>query len=96
MKTKKNQKNQKNQPSQTTKLPKLLGGVVLLAFILIEELWIVTLIGAAAFAAFMYLQVVVEKSRPWYTSPYLYAIGVCLVLAWLEYQNGFISRLLRL
>lgn len=91
-----NQKNHKNQNSQTTKLPKLLGGVVLLAFILIEELWIVTLVGAAAFAAFLYLQVVVEKSRPWYTSPYLYAIFVCLVLAWLEYRNGLISNLLKL
>ncbi len=81
---------------KSSSLGKMMGAVCLLAFICFEELWIGTLVCALAFAVLYVIQVFVEKSKTLITSPYLYAAVATAVIALLERQNHFISRLLGL
>ena len=77
-------------------LGKMMGAVCLLVFICFEQLWIGTLACALAFGVLCVIQVFVEKSRTLFTSAYLYAAAGTAVLAFLEWQNHFISNLLGL
>lgn len=74
----------------------VLGCACMLMFILFDQLWIGTLAFGIGFAIIFGLQVLVEKSKAWYQSWNLYASMICLVLAYLEYTNGFLSNLMTL
>ena len=74
----------------------LLGGVCLLVYIVCKELWIGTLAFGLGFAVIWGLQVFLEKSHKWYTSPYFYSTLLTLALAWGEWQYAIISNLLNL
>ena len=76
------------------RLGNLLGGVCLLVYIIFKELWIGTLAFGLGFAVIWGLQVFLEKSHKWYTSPYFYASMITLALAYGEWQYAIISTLL--
>lgn len=72
----------------------VLGGACLLMYILFDQLWIGTLAFGIGFAVIFGLQVFYEKSKKWYASFNLYAALVCFILAYAEYNYGFISNLM--
>ena len=78
------------------RLGTVLGSIVLILFIVTDELWIGTLACALGFAVIYAMQVFVEKSKSWYGSIYLYAAILSAVLAWAEYTNGFVSNLMKI
>ena len=65
----------------------------LLIFFVFEELWIGTLAFALGFAIIFCMEAFYERSKVWYTSLNLYCIPLCLLLTYLEYYYGFVSRL---
>lgn len=86
----------KEKSAKSRNFSGFIGCVVLLAFIFFEELWIGTAVCACGFLVFFVLQVFVDKSHSWYTSPYLYFSLIVAVLAYLEYAQSLISNLLGL
>ena len=78
------------------RLGTILGSIVLILFIVTDELWIGTLACALGFALIYGMQVFVEKSKAWYASIYLYAALISLGLAWAEYSSDFITNLMKL
>lgn len=73
---------------------KVIGCVALLAFVLVDDLWMGIGIFALVFAALYVLQVFFEKSASWFASGYLYATLGCAALAVAEYQYQIVSRLI--
>ena len=74
----------------------ILGVVCLLAFVVIEQLWIAIAVSALVLGALYFLQVFGEKSATWYGSGYLYATIACAVLAYLEYSQQIITNIINL
>ena len=74
----------------------ILGVICLLAFVVIEQLWIAIAVSALVLGALYFLQVFGEKSASWYGSGYLYATIACAVLAYLEYSQQVITNLINL
>ena len=74
----------------------VLGCACMVVFIVFQELWIGTLACALGFGIIFGLQVFYEKSKVWYTSLNLYAAIGCLILAYLEYSSGLISKLMKI
>lgn len=75
---------------------KVIGCVALLAFVLMDELWMGIGVFTLVFAALYGIQVFAEKSKSWYSSLYLYTTLACGALAYAEYRYQVISNLLRL
>ena len=73
---------------------KVIGCVALLAFVMVEDLWMGIGIFALVFAALYVMQVFFEKSASWFSSGYLYATLGCSALAWAEHQYQIITRLI--
>ena len=85
-----------NTKSTGRQLGNVLGCACLLMFILFDELWLGTLACAIAFGIIWGIQVFYDKVTKWNTSPYLYAMVLTLILAYLEYAYNIISNLLDL
>jgi hypothetical protein len=83
-------------PMLSRRMGTVLGCACMVVFILFKELWIGTLACALGFAIIFGLQLIYDKSKPWYTSWNLYAAGICLVLAYLEYSSGLISEFMKI
>ena len=77
------------------KMGTIMGCACLMVFILFKELWIGMLAFGIGFAIIYGLEVLVEKTRAWYSSSNLYLSVACLVLAYLERNSGFISNLMK-
>ena len=72
----------------------IMGCACLLVFILFKELWIGMLAFGIGFALIYGLEVLIEKSRRWYTSPNLYLSLGSLALAYVEYAHQWLTNLM--
>lgn len=84
-----------NSQKSGRRMGNLIGALCLLSFIVFDELWIGILITALAFGILFAIQVH-DKVVKWYASPFLYAVAVTLVMAYVEYAYQLFSNLIDL
>ena len=82
--------------STARNLGKALGAACLVVFILFDEFWISLLACGICLAAIYGIQGFHDKTVKGFASFYLYATLAVLGLAYAEYSNGFLTKLMTL